>query len=86
MKTEQQINDARKILCDILQTPGLSGSQRTLFAGMLNALAWAADGHNASTMDRLLAGEPIAAGKDPTKALRHLEALANDPLPVPRKE
>jgi hypothetical protein len=57
MKTKQQIDDARQVLSERLQAPGLNDIQTALISGMLNALVWAADGPDSSTIDRLLSGE-----------------------------
>jgi hypothetical protein len=73
MKTEKQINAARKKINEIILTPDLTNEQYALFMGMSNALVWAAGGSN-ETMDRLLAGEPIAAGKDSSKAITKLRS------------
>lgn len=75
MKTIEQIRAAGDKLCETLKTPGLNRAQLALFAGMLNALAWVRDSPNGSTLDRLLAGETVAAGKDPSPALETLSAL-----------
>lgn len=75
MKTEEQIDNARKIMREKLVMPGLSDMQRALFAGILNTLVWAAEGHSTSTLDRLLSGEPVAVGKDPTEAIKRLDQL-----------
>jgi len=77
MKSAEQIKVARNALCEKLNTPGLNPSQSALFCGMLNALAWVCDSPNGSTLDRLIAGEPIAAGKDPSHAHDRLEKIAN---------
>ncbi len=75
MKTANQIEHARRVLQDKLQISGLSDAQRTLLGGMLNALVWVADGPNSSTIDRLLSGEEVAAGKDAGPALERLRAM-----------
>lgn len=75
MKTEQEINHARAIIREQLKTPCLNDAQRALLAGMLNALVWCVDGPNATTLERLLAGEPLAAGQDPREAFRMLDAF-----------
>lgn len=75
MKTIEGVNKARGIIGSKLETPGLSDSQRTLLAGMLNALVWVAEGVNSTTVDRLLSGEPIAAGKDSSKAINTLRSI-----------
>jgi len=77
MKTLQQIAHARNVLCETLKTPGLNPEQSAMFAGMLNALAWVCDSPNGTTLDRLLAGEPVAAGKDPSAAVKRLESLTH---------
>lgn len=84
MKTAEQIKVARNVLCEKLNTPGLDKSQSALFAGMLNALAWVCDSPNGSTLDKLLAGEPIAAGKDPSQAHDRLEAIVNTVFACPK--
>jgi hypothetical protein len=84
MKTEQQILDARKVLVETLTTPGLRPEQSTVFSGMLNALAWVCDSPNGSTLERLLAGEPVVAGQDPAKGLQRLKALTEDPFTCPK--
>lgn len=78
MKTKHQIALARKKLRELFTTPGLSDAQSVMLAGMANALAWVADSPNGSTLDRLLAGETLAAGKDPTAGLRILRDIAKN--------
>jgi hypothetical protein len=75
MKTEQQINDARRRILERMKTPGLSDLQKTLLSGMLNALVWAADGRDQLTMQRMLSDEPMAAGQDHTAALKTLRNI-----------
>ena len=75
MKTIDRIKEARGALCRALETPGLKDVQRALFGGMLNALAWVCDSPNGTTLDRLLAGEPIAAGKNTSAAEARLRSL-----------
>lgn len=77
MKTTFQINQARERLKQRIQTPGLNDAQKSLICGMLNALVWAADGEDCSTMERMLSDEPLAAGQDPSRALDRLEQLAS---------
>lgn len=79
MKTLDQINHARKVVREKALTPGLSKDQTTLLAGMLNALVWVADGPAASTMERLLAGEPLAPGQTASNVLETVKA-SDDPL------
>lgn len=74
MKTEQQINDARKTIRQKILREGLSDGQLQLLSGMLLGLVWTVDGESTETMDRLLAGESIAAGKDATKATQRLRS------------
>lgn len=69
MKTINQINHARDILKRRVMTPGMTDAQTALLGGMLQSLVWVADGANCSTMERLLAGEEIAAGKDSAEAM-----------------
>lgn len=61
MKTEQDVDKARSILCDriIKEEHKLNESQLALLKGMLCGLIWVADGKHDSTMQRLLSGEPI---------------------------
>lgn len=59
MKTAEQIDEARSVLCGHIANCELSLIQKSLLTGMFNALVWAADGRDSSTMDRLLSGEPI---------------------------
>lgn len=75
MKTLAEIKDAKGKVIDALATAGINDVQKALFAGMLNGLNWAAELPHANTIDRLLAGEPIAAGKDPSPALARLADL-----------
>jgi hypothetical protein len=74
VKTEQQINDARKTIRQKILREGLSDGQLQLLSGMLLGLVWTVDGESTETMDRLLAGESIAAGKDATKATQRLRS------------
>ena len=62
MKTLDQINEARKKIGDklIKNRATLDMQQFALLCGMLNALVWAADGPDCSTVDRILADEPMA--------------------------
>lgn len=75
MKTPEQIRHARGVLVETLKTPSLNQSQSALVAGMLNALAWVCDSPNGTTLERLLAGEPVAAGKDPSDGLERLDSI-----------
>lgn len=84
MKSTEQIKVARNVLCEKLNTPGLNQSQSALFAGMLNALAWVCDSPNGTSLDRLMAGEPVAAGKDPAAAHDRLEQIANKIFTCPK--
>lgn len=77
MKSQEQISAARKKIAVTLATPGLNPEQLALFGGMLNALAWVMDSPNGSTLDRLLKGEPVAAGKDPSAAIKRLQNIPN---------
>ena len=70
MKTLEQVNEARGKIADHFVTPGLTESQKCILVGMINALVWVAEGADTSTMDRLLAGEPMAAGKPTNAAAR----------------
>lgn len=86
MKTLAEINEARAEVCRLLITPGLNELQRSLLAGMSNALVWAAGDatEDTHTMNRLIAGELIAPGKDPAKGLATLEnitRLGKNPTP-----
>lgn len=56
MKTLEEINKARSILCDRISNEGhqLTRVQFTLLQGMLVALVWAADGENKDTVERIL--------------------------------
>ena len=62
MKTLEQINEARKKIGDkiLKNKKSFSDRQNVLLIGMLNALVWAADGPDCSTLDRILADEPMA--------------------------
>lgn len=60
MKTEQQVNEARSILCNRLAKEVLDEQQRILLQGMLNALVWCADGEHQQTMQDVLDNRPIA--------------------------
>lgn len=73
MKSESEINNARRELAKRLQTRGLTGVQNAVLSGMLNALVWVADGRDSSTVQRLLDGEAIDAGKDTRAAERRFE-------------
>lgn len=75
MKTADQIERARQTVKAQILTPGLLPEQSALLVGMLNALVWVADGANATTMARLLEGEPLAPGKDLSTALARLKSL-----------
>lgn len=72
MKTAAEIEDARVILRQLILNPGLSPAQAGLLCGMLNALVWVADGPAGSTMDRVLAGEPLASRQDDSHAMAFL--------------
>lgn len=65
MKTIEEVNKARTILCDrtLADAKKLTKEQLALLAGMLNALVWVADGPNSNTMESILAGEPFAVRK-----------------------
>lgn len=77
MKTEAEIKAARSKLCECLATPGLNTEQRATLAGLLNALVWAAgQAMPSNPLNRIMAGEPIAPGIDPTAGN---ERLANLP-------
>lgn len=58
MKTPDQIDNARTVLCARL-TENIRREQRLILTGMLNALVWAADGRHGSTLDDILNGKPI---------------------------
>lgn len=73
MKTAKEIEDARAKLRERVLTPGLSAAQTAMLTGMLNALVWAADGPNSSTMERVLSDEPMVAGKSPDRAMEIME-------------
>ena len=60
MKTESEIDEAIAILVGKWNTPGIDQRQKILIMGMVNALAWVADGKNCDTMDDLLDGRPLA--------------------------
>jgi hypothetical protein len=60
MKTADQINEARKFLSVAAMTIDPLGPQYALLSGMINALCWVVDSPHGSTLERLLAGEPIA--------------------------
>ena len=66
MKTLKQLNFARRVLADRLMEEGLSHDQHTWLMGALHAIAWAADGPDSQTMDRLMSGEPISKPPCPT--------------------
>lgn len=77
MKSQEDIDRARAALCNALKTTGLNPTQQASLAGMLSALLWVSNSRNsAGTLDRLLAGEPIAASKDPGPAIQRLTDLA----------
>lgn len=76
MKTQKEILEARKKLCERIKTPGLNDVQKLLVCGMLNALCWVTDVESASsTMNRMLSNEPMYPGKDPTQGLARLNSL-----------
>jgi hypothetical protein len=75
LKAPEEIANARSVLVETLKIPGLNSEQRAMFCGMLNALAWVRGSPNGTTLDRLIAGEPVAAGKDPSAALQRLDSL-----------
>lgn len=64
MKTTEQIEHARAVMREKIQTAGLTPVQSALLAGMLNALVWVMDGEHSSIVDRILSGEPLAPGRD----------------------
>jgi hypothetical protein len=75
MKSLQEVNRARSIIVDRLKTPDLTDAQLSAMSGILVALVWVADGPYANTMERLLNAEPIAAGKDSSKAANELRTF-----------
>lgn len=75
MRTEQEVNAAREKLHKRVQTPGLNDMQRSHLVGMLNAIVWVAGGEHTSTFERVLSDEPIAAGKDPQRALDRIKPV-----------
>lgn len=82
MKSESQLNHARARLRERIQEPGLNDVQKALIMGAMNALLWTLDELNATTMERLLSDEPMAAGKDPQPAMQKfnttLQRIADD--------
>jgi len=61
MKTLEEINEARSKIRSLIHAESgrCSREQYALLAGMLNALVWAAGGKDCTTIERVLAGEPI---------------------------
>lgn len=76
MKTQLAISGAISKVRQTLAMPGLNAEQLALFAGMLNALSWVVESPHGSTLERLINGEPVAAGKDPTGAIERLESIS----------
>lgn len=64
MKTEEQVQEARAKIVEIRKQPGLSTMQQAMLTGIQIAIVWVADGKHTSTMERLLAGEPVATGEE----------------------
>lgn len=61
MKSYEQLKAARVVITNAIQMLGLSNDQRVLLCGMSTALQWACD-EGGSTLQRLVDGEPLAAG------------------------
>ena len=76
MKTPEQILEARECVSIRLAIPALSMEQRCLLAGMSTALNWMMDSPNGDTLDRLLSGEPVAAGRRHTDLTEKEKSLA----------
>ena len=63
MRTEQEVNAARKIVSTAYGRPGLHPTQMALFSGMSVALQWVMrDGGLA--LEQLIAGRPVAPKTD----------------------
>lgn len=60
MKTIEQVEAARLELRRKIVEENPDNNQRLLLYGMLNALVWVADGPDCTTMNRVMAGEPLA--------------------------
>lgn len=60
MKTKNDVDDARRAVRHSILLDGLTCEQKALLMGMLVALCWVAGSPNGSTLERLMAGEPIA--------------------------
>lgn len=67
MKTEQQIKDARTILCNKMSVIGMSTDQLTLLRGMSTALQWACEDGGKALQD-LIDGRPMEVGKTAIQA------------------
>lgn len=65
MKTEQEVNNARRIICDRITESGLEAIQKFGLQFILTTLVWVADGPNGTTIDRILAGESMCKSKEP---------------------
>jgi hypothetical protein len=63
MRTQEEIQKARDIVCQHMANPALSNQQKILFTGISCALQWAGGSLN-MTMERLFSGEPVALGKE----------------------
>lgn len=73
MKTKEEVDWARGKVADALRTAGLTNEQKALLSGMLNGLCWVIGIPNGSTLQRLLDGEQIAAGKRDPAAFERLD-------------
>lgn len=69
MKSTDEINFARSVVCDRMVLPGLSDVQIAVFNGMSAALCWVAENPNGKVLEDLLTGRQIAAGKDHASAM-----------------
>lgn len=63
LKTKKQLDECRGRLAVLIDTPGLSPMQMATLRGMLCGVVWAAGGAATSTLDRIMAGEPIVGAK-----------------------
>jgi hypothetical protein len=63
MKTEDDIRTARTKVNQVRMDPSISDDQGILLMGMSVALCWVAESPNGSTLERLIQGEKVEAGK-----------------------
>jgi hypothetical protein len=63
MKTLDDVNHARVVVRQAVQIKGLSKDQQILLIGLSVALCWVSESPDGSTLQRLLDGEPLAAGQ-----------------------